>query len=119
MTSRNPARAGTALVLTLAATGTLIATAPAAAPAAGRPTPACVHLVRHVPPANGADGRTVVRNRCATGRYVKVTYDGPQTRVGACLRPGRAHTFRLPWKYPNYRGVTVKSISETRKTCRP
>jgi hypothetical protein len=117
MTSRNLARAGTALGLTLAATGALIAAAPAAAPKAGKPTPACVHLVRHVPPAGGAAGLTVVRNRCSTGRYVKVTYDRPQTRVGTCLPPGRQHTFRLPWKYESYRGANVRSISETRRTC--
>lgn len=117
MTSRNLARAGVALGLSLAATGVLVGAAPGAAPLAGKPTPACVHLVRHTPPKNGAAGRTLVRNRCATGRYVKISYNRPGTRVGTCLPAGRTHSFTLPWKYPNYRGATVKTISETPKAC--
>jgi hypothetical protein len=117
MSSRNLARAGLALGLSLTTSGVLIVNAPAAAPLAGKPTPACVSLVKHVPPRNGEPGFTKVRNQCATGRYVKISYDRPQTRVGTCLPPGRTHSFKLPWKYPSYRGVAVKTISETPKAC--
>jgi len=117
MSSRNLARAGVALGLSLAVTGVVLIDVAGAAAHAAKPTPACVTLVEHVPPKGGYSGYTLVRNRCATGRYVKVSYSNPQARVGTCLRPGRTHSFSLPWKYERYRGAQVKTISETPKTC--
>ncbi len=117
MSSRNLARAGVTLGLSLAVTGAVTTTAHGVAAPAAKPTPACVNLVEHVPPKGGYSGYTLVRNRCATGRYVKVSYTTPQTRVGTCLRPGRTHSFALPWKYERYRGTKVKTISETPTPC--
>ncbi|MEV5413261.1 hypothetical protein AB0K60_31065 [Thermopolyspora sp. NPDC052614] len=117
MSSRNLARAGVMLGLSLAVTCAVTAAAHGVAAPAAKPTPACVNLVEHVPPKGGYSGYTLVRNRCATGRYVKVSYTNPQARVGTCLAAGRTHSFTLPWKYERYRGVKVKTISETPRTC--
>jgi hypothetical protein len=105
-------------VSSVALTGVLtgLAAVPAAALAA-RPTPTCVYLVAHLPPTSGLAGYTRVRNRCATGRYVKVVYSNRQARVGTCLRAGSTYSFSLPWKYRPYRGVRVKALTEQPKTC--
>ncbi len=111
-----PKQRRVALVLGLTGVLTGLAAAPAAALTA-RPTPTCVYLVAHLPPTSGLAGFTRVRNRCATDRYVKVVYSNRQARVGTCLRAGRTHSFRLPWKYRPYRGVRVKALTEQPKAC--
>jgi hypothetical protein len=118
MNRRNLLEAGTALGLSLITTSAVLSIVPGAAAALMiRPTPNCVYVVEHVAPTGGYAGYTLVRNRCSTSRYVKVTYTNPQARVGSCLQADSTHSFSLPWKYGPYRGAQVKSMSEQPKNC--
>jgi hypothetical protein len=118
MNRRNLLKAGAALGLSLVTTGGVLGIVPGAAAALMvRPTPTCVYVVDHVAPKGGYAGFTLVRNRCPTSRYVKITYTNPQARVGSCLRADSTHSFSLPWKYGPYRGAQVKAVSEQPKTC--
>jgi hypothetical protein len=118
MNTRNPMRAAAALGPTLTAIVGMSSLTPGTAEAlVFRPTPNCVYLMAHVAPKDGFAGYTRVRNRCSSGRYVKVTYSDPQARVGTCLRADSTYSFSLPWKYRPYRGVRVKALSEKPKTC--